>query len=118
MGPGDSQPSWALLKLMNHSEAQFVRGACDINGSLEFMRAGAPLPGKCVQNATTKDSRIWGPPTWRDLHLMAQNWPKHPDNTFVSQCVNFMRALPYMIPCGGCGYHAIEFDKLNDQHDD
>lgn len=55
--------------------------------------------------------RVWGPPTWYTLHLMGENYPKKPNKEHIKACHNFMTGLPYMLPCGECGYHLKEFEK-------
>ena len=59
------------------------------------------------------DPRVFGPPTWETLHLMAQNYPENPNQVTVKHCKNFVNAVPYMLPCSQCGYH---FQKFLDEY--
>lgn len=61
--------------------------------------------------APTGDPRVFGPPTWKAFHLMAQNYPENPNLNTIKQCSNFVKAIPYMIPCSQCGYHFQEFTE-------
>ena len=54
---------------------------------------------------------IWGPPTWRALHLMAEGYPDFPTPPVLKRCVAFLEALPWMLPCESCGYHTRDFLK-------
>ena len=45
-------------------------------------------------------------------------YPEKPNEQVKTACENFVRALPYMIPCPHCGWHLDEFIKLNDKLSD
>ena len=55
------------------------------------------------------DPRVFGPFTWETFHVMAQNYPQTPNQVTITQCQNFVNAIPYMIPCSQCGYHFQKF---------
>lgn len=57
------------------------------------------------------DPGIWGPPTWATLHLMAEGYPDHPTPPVARHCAAFLEALPWMLPCEACGFHARRFLK-------
>ena len=46
---------------------------------------------------------------------MSVNYPEKPNNQTQTACENFVRALPYMLPCPHCGWHLNEFIELNDK---
>lgn len=52
---------------------------------------------------------VWGPPTWRALHLMAEGYPDRPTPPVRRRCRAFLEALPWMLPCEACGFHARHF---------
>ena len=52
---------------------------------------------------TTADPRVFGPELWRSLHRIAVNYPKKPSKDTIKHAVNFLEAIPYMIPCSHCG---------------
>ncbi len=53
---------------------------------------------------TTADPRVFGPYTWRTLHRFMQFYPVAPTAQTQQSCVNFVNALPFLIPCPHCGY--------------
>lgn len=55
------------------------------------------------------DPTIWGPACWYTLHNMALNYPEKASPICAQKCMNFIRALPCMIPCENCGEHATKF---------
>jgi len=55
-------------------------------------------------NRTTADPRIFGPVTWRTVHRFAQHYPVSPTPDVQEACINFVNALPFMLPCPHCGY--------------
>jgi hypothetical protein len=57
----------------------------------------------------TKDPKVFGPIGWTNLHIMAAHYPPRPDINYVRQCANYVRAIPYMLPCKDCGKHFQEF---------
>lgn len=59
--------------------------------------------GQCG-NRTTEDPRVFGGPAWRTFHRFAEQYPQNPLPEVINGCVNFINALPYMIPCAHCGY--------------
>ena len=52
--------------------------------------------------------RVFGPPTWKMLHIMAEYYPDAPTAQVVAACRNFTSSLPLMLPCDHCGYHLNE----------
>ena len=47
-------------------------------------------------------TKVWGPPLWKYLHCMAQNYPLHPTLQQKKEYVRFMKALGKTLPCGAC----------------
>ena len=66
---------------------------------------------------TTADPRVFGPPTWRTLHIAAQNYPTEPIDTVKAACVAFVNSVAYMLGCPHCGYDFIQFIKTNDLYE-
>jgi hypothetical protein len=56
---------------------------------------------------------IFGPKLWDAFHTISQNYPKKPSNKTKQNCLKFIESIPYMLPCGQCGYHLKNF--LNKQ---
>lgn len=50
------------------------------------------------------DARAWGPPTWRALHVFAENFPADPNNATIAACENMTAALPWMLPQHGASF--------------
>ena len=65
---------------------------------------GPPYKHFCPKQSSSNPT-IFGPPTWYTLHIMAENYPKKPDKNHKKGCLNFVKGLPYMLPCPYCGYH-------------
>jgi len=60
---------------------------------------------------STGEPVIFGPPVWKSLHIMAENYPIQPDKKHQTNCTNFVSALPYMLPCGDCGSHLLKEEQ-------
>ncbi len=60
----------------------------------------------------TDDPRVFGPHTWPTFHVMAQNYPIKANSVTAQHCTNFLRAIPFMLPCNDCGNHFREFLNL------
>ena len=65
----------------------------------------------------TTDPRVFGPSLWRAFHLIAANFPSPPTDAAHQACVNFVMALPYLVPCRHCGWDLGKFIKRNIQND-
>ena len=87
--------------------------ANDCNADIEQMRVecGVALPimetdfpvGTCG-SMTSADPRVFGPDAWKMLHYMGQWYPTAPSDQAAEACVNFINALPYMLPAPICAY--------------
>ena len=62
-------------------------------------------------NVATGEPVIFGPPLWKSLHIMAENYPTQPNQKQQTNCVNFVSALPYMLPCEDCGSHLLKEEQ-------
>ena len=60
----------------------------------------------------TSNPKEFGPIGWTNLHIIANSYPEKPDHTYVQQCANYVKAIPYMLPCRDCGRHFQEFLDL------
>ena len=58
-----------------------------------------------------KSPEVWGPPTWKMLHYLAEGYPAFPSAPLRRHCASFLKALPWMLPCAHCGFHLREFLK-------
>lgn len=59
-------------------------------------------------NRTTGDPRVFGPYTWRTVHRFAQFYPIDPTTEVQEACVNFINALPFLLPCPHCGHDFVD----------
>ena len=50
---------------------------------------------------------IFGPLIWPALHVIAENYPENPNEEYKKHCYNFLKGLPYMLPCPYCGNHLL-----------
>jgi hypothetical protein len=67
-----------------------------------------PGTNRMAELQQTSDPRIFGPIVWPGLHIMAENYPEVADKDHKKACVNFLRGLPWMLPCGHCGSHLLK----------
>lgn len=66
----------------------------------------------CPKHKSNK-SVIWGPTIWNSLHLIGENYPQKPTKNKIIACKQFINGLPYMLPCGECGYNLLQFINSN-----
>ena len=52
---------------------------------------------------------VFGPYLWTSFHIMAVNYPNDPTDITKNAAINFIKSIPWMIPCGNCGYHFKKF---------
>lgn len=79
------------------------------------VECGVPLPayqnsfpmGSCGTR-TTIDPRTFGPDAWTMLHYFAENYPAQPSAQTQEACVNFLNAIPQVLPCTLCGFDFAE----------
>lgn len=57
----------------------------------------------------TGDPRIFGPPVWKTLHILAQNYPRLASRDTRRKCKCFLFSLSYLLPCSHCGKHFRSF---------
>jgi FAD-linked sulfhydryl oxidase len=50
-------------------------------------------------------AELWGKEAWRFIHYVALNYPDTPTETDKSKYLNFINALPDVLPCPICGIH-------------
>lgn len=51
----------------------------------------------------------WGGAAWIFLHSAAYQWPEQPTMDDRMRMYNFLRALPFVLPCDKCQKHALKF---------
>jgi hypothetical protein len=51
------------------------------------------------------DPRFWGPHAWTLFHTIALQYPEQPSEEHKAALRNFVGALPWLLPCGGCQAH-------------
>ena len=71
---------------------------------------------------STADPLVFGPYLWTAFHLIAAGYltpnGKHPPEIYRINAKKFIQSLPFMIPCGDCGFHLHEFLKTRDLEKD
>ena len=63
------------------------------------------------------DPRIFGPPTWECLHILAQNYPEQADRQLRKRWRRFLFALSHLLPCSHCGAHFRRFLRTHSLRD-
>lgn len=84
------------------------------------VECGVPLPayqnsfpiGSCGTRGTI-DPRTFGPDAWWMLHYFAENYPSQPSAQTKEACVNFLNAIPHILPCTLCGFDFAEVYRRN-----
>ena len=59
-----------------------------------------------VENVSTSNPNIWGPPLWFTLHNMASKYPINASHLYRTSMKDFINSLPYILPCETCKVHA------------
>lgn len=57
----------------------------------------------------SSDPRVFGPPVWLSVHIMAANYPTIARRNVRKACRRFLTSLPYMLPCDHCGAHLRQY---------
>lgn len=58
----------------------------------------------------TTDPKVWGPYMWFTLHTFSANYPINGGSELVKeQFRNYIRSIPFIIPCRDCSIHASSF---------
>ena len=79
-----------------------------------------------LPDRTTTSPLVFGPTVWSALHIIAAGYhtPNGTDldgtapQIYRYNAKKFIEALPFMLPCGHCGYHLHEFLKTRDLDED
>ena len=94
------------------------------NNFLKCIPAKPPKDGSpCLPpDRSSTDPLVFGPYLWTAFHLIAAGYltpnGKHPPEIYRINAKKFLQSLPFMIPCGDCGFHLHEFLKTRDlEHD-
>ena len=56
----------------------------------------------------TRDPHLWGPALWLFLHISSVNYEPSTKEQII-RCIEFVRNLPYMLPCYTCSEHAKKY---------
>jgi hypothetical protein len=64
---------------------------------------------ECPAVLPSSDPRVFGPPTWECLHILAQNYPEQADEKTRRRCRRFLSCLSHLLPCSHCGKHFRAF---------
>lgn len=51
---------------------------------------------------------VFGPSTWKTLHYIAYGYPEIASPALQQKTLQFIDALPYLLPCEACGEHLFE----------
>lgn len=72
-----------------------------------------------IKKIGTSDPKIWGPQLWFILHNGASKYPISASPIYKEKMKDFIKGLPFILPCEKCKIHAIDYiedykDKLDD----
>lgn len=62
--------------------------------------------------------KIWGPPAWKFLHLVAQSYPSNPNHNDKINMKLFITSLVQILPCESCRHNFkqhLSYYPLNDR---
>ncbi|QIH04900.1 sulfhydry1 oxidase Erv1 like protein [Dasineura jujubifolia toursvirus 2a] len=54
---------------------------------------------------------IWGPHYWYVIHTFANSYPNNPNPIEKEVATNFIKILPFILPCADCSRHAYIYIK-------
>lgn len=57
------------------------------------------------------DTTVWGPHYWYVIHSYAENYPVNPTPLDIEVATNFIKSIPFILPCRECSKHAYEYIK-------
>lgn len=57
--------------------------------------------------------QVFGPSSWRFLHYIAYGYPHVASPGLQQKTLQFLDALPYLLPCEKCGEHLHEYLTIN-----
>jgi hypothetical protein len=98
------------LGLVNLPGAVCIPASNDISLSLHggnMRKSSNTMDANRCSLVSSAEPTAWGPVAWMMLHTMAANYPIAPDDAHREGCKKFLEGLPYMLPCGECGYHLL-----------
>lgn len=52
---------------------------------------------------------IWGPHYWFVIHTFADIYPDTPNSLDKEVATNFIRMIPFILPCADCSDHAFAY---------
>lgn len=117
-----SSPGYDTLALRSSKNANrkdnSARVCLPASNDIALSATGSSEIGSALQRGAKTCTSVgsaepiaWGPVAWNLLHTMAANFSDKPDMAHIDHCKTFFVSLPYMLPCGDCGYHLKEYLK-------
>ena len=67
-----------------------------------------------AEHMPSSDPRIFGPPTWLCLHILAQHYPLVANMDDRVACVLLLFSLARMLPCRQCGQNFRKYLRTHD----
>lgn len=66
----------------------------------------------------TSDPKVWGPAMWFTLHTFSAHYPINGGTDLMKeQFRNYIKAIPFLLPCRECSIHAKSFIDLVESSD-
>ena len=62
----------------------------------------------------SSDPRVFGPPVWKTLHIIAQNYPEQADEKVQRNMRRLLLSVSRLLPCHHCGKHFRHFLRSSD----
>lgn len=66
-----------------------------------------------MQDYTNTDPRVWGPHYWYVIHSYAETFPENPSELDKDIASNFIKFIPFLLPCESCSQDAFLYIKNN-----
>lgn len=54
---------------------------------------------------------VWGPHFWYVIHTYSDTYPEQPNVVDVEVASQFIKILPFLLPCNECAKHAFDYIK-------
>jgi len=99
-----ANPSVLILALAGEEEARFP----PIPDSQACVPSTNEVEASCPE-ISSADPLAWGPGAWNLLHIMSVNYPIKANRVREMKCQDFMGSMAYMLPCGDCGRHFLDY---------
>lgn len=88
-------------KLFNNEKIHSLKTSCDV---LHMTSSKDTFLFKYSSRPS-----VWGPKFWYILHNSSVFYPNNPTRLAMIRMIQFLKSVPYLLPCSDCRNHAIDY---------